>query len=116
MGVNMIRAMQLAYGSNPRDIAVVIGPSISARHFQVGEEVVEAIEKHFGTTEGLMQRDSSDGTAYVDLWEANRRDVERAGVENVEIMGICTYESTADFYSHRAEKGKTGRFGAVLSL
>lgn len=116
MGANMIKAMQQAYGSNPRDIAVVIGPSISCRHFQVGEEVVEAIEKHFGTSEGLMQRDSSDGTAYVDLWEANRRDVERAGVENVEIMGICTYETTADFYSHRAEKGKTGRFGAVLSL
>jgi len=94
----------------------VIGPSISPRHFQVGEEVVEAIESHFGTSEGLMQRDPNDGTAYVDLWEANRRDVERMGVEQVEIMGICTYETTVDFYSHRAENGKTGRFGAVLSL
>jgi YfiH family protein len=116
MGSNMVKAMQQAYGSNPIDIAMVIGPSISPRHFQVGEEVVAAIEEQFGSSEGLMQRDSNDGTAYVDLWEANRRDVERLGLENVEIMGICTYETTADFYSHRAEKGKTGRFGAVLSL
>jgi polyphenol oxidase len=116
MGVNMVRAMQQAYGSNPHDISMVIGPSISPRHFQVGDEVVAAIEAYFGSSEGLMQRDPADGTAYVDLWEANRRDVENVGVENVEIMGICTYETTTDFYSHRAEKGKTGRFGAVLSL
>lgn len=116
MGANMVKAMQQAYGSNPRDIAVVVGPSISARNFQVGEEVVAAIEDRFGTSDGLMQRDPEDGTAYVDLWEANRRDLEQVGVEAIEVLGICTYECTDDFYSHRAEKGKTGRFGAVLSL
>jgi polyphenol oxidase len=116
MAANTVKAMQQAYGSNPCDIAVVIGPSISPRHFQVGEEVVTAIQSRFGSSEGLMQRDSSDGTAYVDLWEANRRELESVGVEHIRIMGICTYETTSDFYSHRAEKGKTGRFGAVLSL
>ncbi len=116
MGKNMIRAMQNAYGSNPADIQVVIGPAISPEKFQVGEEVVAAFGEHFGTVDGLMQRDPDDGTAYMDLWEANRRDLEAAGVENIEVAGICTYQTTEDFFSHRAENGKTGRFGVVMQL
>ena len=113
---NTVKAMQQAYGSNPQDIQVVIGPSISKDCFQVGEEVVEAVEDYFGTLDGLMQRDPADNTAYVDLWAANKMDLERAGVEQIEISNICTYKNTQDFFSHRAEKGKTGRFGVVLSL
>lgn len=116
MGANMVKAMQQAYGSRPQDIRVVIGPSISLEKFQVGEEVVESVQNHFGTLDGLMRRDPDDGTAYIDLWEANRRDLANAGVDNIEISGICTYQNTQDFYSHRAEKGKTGRFGVVMSL
>lgn len=116
MGKNMIHAMQTAYGSHPADIQVVIGPSISPEKFQVGEEVVDAFKQHFGTLDGLMQRDPADGTAYIDLWEANRRDLIANGVENVEIAGICTYQTTEDFFSHRAENGKTGRFGVVMQL
>jgi hypothetical protein len=116
MASNMVKAMQQAYGSQPQDIQVVIGPSISLEKFQVGQEVVDALQKHLGTVDGFMQIDPGDGTAYVDLWEANRRDLQNAGVENIEIAGICTYQNTQDFYSHRAEKGKTGRFGVVISL
>lgn len=116
MGKNMIRAMQNAYGSNPADVQAIIGPGISIERFQVGAEVVAEVEDYFGTLEGLMRRDPDDGTAYVDLWEANRRDLEDAGVENIEIMGICTYQNKVDFFSHRAENGKTGRFGVVIQL
>jgi len=116
IAANMVSAMQQAYACRPQDIQVVIGPSISADCFQVGEEVVEAVESYFGTLDGLMQRDPQDGTAYVDLWAANKLDLERAGVEQIEVMSICTYQNTQDFFSHRAEKGKTGRFGVVMSL
>jgi copper oxidase (laccase) domain-containing protein len=95
---------------------VVIGPSISIDCFQVGEEVVDTLEGYFGSSEGLMRRDPADGTAYVDLWAANQLDLQRAGVEQIEIAGICTYHNKADFFSHRAENGKTGRFGVVMSL
>jgi polyphenol oxidase len=116
MAAQTVQALQQAYGSQPQDIQVVIGPSISMACFQVGEEVVAAIENHFGTTDGLMRRDTVDGTAYVDLWAANKLDLERAGVEQIEIAHICTYQNKHDFFSHRAENGKTGRFGVVLSL
>jgi len=109
-------AMIRSYGSNPADIQAGIGPSIGPNRYQVGEEVVEAVQQQFGTTEGLIRRDPADGTAYLDLWAANRLDLERAGVGQNEVAGICTAENTDEWFSHRAEKGRNGRFGAVLCL
>ncbi|MBZ0285888.1 MAG: peptidoglycan editing factor PgeF [Anaerolineae bacterium] len=116
VGANTVQTMVQAYGCKPSNIQVGIGPSIGLKQYQVGEEVVQAVYNHFGTVEGLIQRDPSDGTAYFDLWAANKLDVECTGVEQVEIAKICTATHTDEFFSHRAEKGRTGRFGAVLSL
>lgn len=116
MASNVVRAMAAAYGSRPEDIQAGIGPSIGPRRYQVGEEVVDAVQAHFGTTDGLIRRNPADGTAYLDLWAANRLDLERAGVMQVEVAEICTAEHVDDFFSHRQEKGKTGRFGAVICL
>lgn len=120
IGAKVVQAMARSYGSRPADIQAGIGPSIGPDHYQVGEEVVTAVVDHFGATAlngaGLIRRDPADGTAYLDLWAANRLDLERAGVEQIEVAGICTAEHTDAFFSHRAEKGRTGRFGAVLCL
>jgi hypothetical protein len=116
VAAHTVKTMQQAYGSQPRDIQVIIGPSISPQCFQVGEEVVSALYERFGTLDGLMTRNPHDQTAYVDLWAANKLDLQRLGVEQIEIMGICTMQQTADFFSHRGEKGKTGRFGAAIAL
>lgn len=116
VGSNTVRAMQQAYGCRPADIHAGIGPSIGPHRYQVGEEVVEAVQDYFGTTDGLIRRDASDGTAYLNLWEANRLDLNRAGVEQIEIAGLCTATRTDEFFSHRAERGRTGRFGAVMVL
>jgi YfiH family protein len=116
VGANVVRLMVQSYGCRPGNIQAGIGPSISPQRYQVGEEVVAAVRDYFGTTDKLIRRDKQDGTAYLDLWEANRLDLLQAGVEQIEVAGICTYEHSADFYSHRAEKGHTGRFGAVIAL
>lgn len=125
MAGNLIKAMQQAYGSRPQDILAGVGPSIGPDRYQVGEEVVAAAYQYYGADRSpspddqespLITRDPNDGTAYFNLWEANRRDLCRAGVEQIEIMGLCTATRTDEWFSHRAEKGKTGRFGAVISL
>jgi YfiH family protein len=116
VGSNTVKAMVAAFGCNPRDIQAGIGPSIGPESYQVGKEVVQAVLAHFGTTDGLIRRSPVDGTAYLDLWAANQLDLERAGVEQIEVACIDTAAHTDEFFSHRAEKGKTGRFGAVLSL
>ncbi len=55
---------------------------------------------------------------YLDLWEANRRQLVQAGLapERMEVAGLCTACHTDDFYSHRAENAKTGRFAVVIGL
>ncbi|MBZ0301573.1 MAG: peptidoglycan editing factor PgeF [Anaerolineae bacterium] len=116
VAANTVRHMMEAYGCQPQDVQVGIGPSIGPDYYQVGEEVVAAVVDYFGTTDGLIRRDLADGTAYLDLWAANRLDLERAGVEQIETAGLCTASNTEEWFSHRAEKGRTGRFGAVMSL
>ena len=111
----MLETMRDAYDTQPTDVQVGIGPSIGPDHYQVGEEVVAAVDEAFGSLDGLI-RWADDGTAYFDLWEANRRALAEAGVEQIEIAGLCTACHTDEFYSHRAEAGKTGRFGAVIAL
>lgn len=115
-GVSVVRTMQQAYGCHPQDLLAGIGPSIGPHRYQVGEEVVAAVQAYFGTIDTLIHRDPTDGTAYFDLWAANRFDLERAGVRQIEVAQICTATRADEFFSHRAEKGKTGRFGAIISL
>jgi polyphenol oxidase len=117
VAVNTLHAMQTAYGSDPARVQVAIGPSIGPEHYQVGQEVVEAVQQAFDTTDGLIRR-ANDGSAYLDLWEANCLALERAGVHRaaMEIAGISTASNTANFYSHRAEHGRTGRFCAIIAL
>ena len=114
-GVSTLRAMECAFGTRPQDVQAAIGPSIGPERYQVGEEVVQAVEEAFGTLDGLVRR-AADGSAYLDLWAANRRALRRAGVEQIEVAGLCTASRTDEFYSHRAENGRTGRFGVVMAL
>jgi YfiH family protein len=116
VGANTVRTMVQTFGCKPADIQAGIGPSIGPQRYQVGEEVVVAVKEYFGSIDGLIQRNLQDGTAYLNLWAANQRDLERAGVEQIDVAGICTAANTDEFYSHRAEQGRTGRFGVVFSL
>jgi len=119
---NVVRAMVQAYGCRTQNIQAAIGPCIGPESYQVGEEVVDAVKSYFGSveasmgTDALITRNERDGSAYFNLWAANQRDLVNAGVEQVEIAGICTAQNTEEFFSHRAEKGRTGRFGAVIAL
>ncbi len=115
VAASTLRTMQTAYGTDPAQVQAGIGPSIGPDQYQVGPEVVAAIERAFGGAEGLI-RYAQDGSAYLNLWEANRLTLERAGVRRIEVAGLCTASNTAEFYSHRAERGKTGRFCALIAL
>ena len=116
MAASMVKQMRNVYGSRPEDIEAVIGPAISQRNYQVGEEVVAQVYARYGEAPRLISRGPDRGRACFDLWQANQLDLERQGVRNVTALRICTFENTDEFFSHRAEQGKTGRFGVVISL
>ncbi len=110
-----VRAMEEHYGSRPEDIQAGIGPSIGPDHYEVGPDVISRVGDSFGAdVHGLIS--SRQGRTYLDLWAANRRQLEMAGVRQIEVAGICTACHLEDWYSHRAERGKTGRFGALIAL
>jgi len=39
-----------------------------------------------------------------------------AGVQQIENANLCTACRVDEFFSHRAERGRTGRFGVVMEL
>lgn len=110
-----VRTMQIAYRCYPGDILAAIGPSIAVHHYEVGFEVVTQVEEKFGTdaSEFLLRKNKS---TYFDLWLANQYLLESAGVNKVEISGICTACNLQDWFSHRGENGETGRFGVLIAL
>ena len=78
------------------------------------------VQQAFGTeATGLLKSPNGDGEksgVQFDLWRANRLVLEEAGVQQIEVAGICTACHLEDWYSHRGEKGKTGRFGVLIGL
>jgi len=110
-----VAAMQSRYGSVSGNIRAAIGPSIGPDHYEIGADVAAQVRQAFGeaASELLQIR---GGRTFFDLWTANRRLLEQAGVRQIEVAGLCTACQLGDWYSHRAEKGRTGRFGALLAL
>lgn len=110
-----VETMSEAYGSKSADIRAAIGPSIGPHHYEVGAEVAEQVRDNFGRDSDALLT-TKNGAIHFDLWATNRFLLERAGVKEIEMCGICTSCHLEDWYSHRAERGKTGRFGALIAL
>ncbi|MCS7010130.1 MAG: peptidoglycan editing factor PgeF [Anaerolineales bacterium] len=107
--------MRSIFGSQPDSLLAALGPSIGPDHYEVGEDVVQAVEHSFGSdADALLPR--KNGRIFFDLWAANHLLLEQAGVRQIELAGLCTACHTEDWFSHRAEKGRTGRFGALIAL
>ncbi|HEY3340459.1 MAG TPA: peptidoglycan editing factor PgeF [Anaerolineae bacterium] len=138
-----VQAMCEAYGCDPHDIRACVGPSIGPDKFEVGEDVAARIQAAVpepvvtyprsyehdphsrANGNAAQQRESFAGISgealnkpkpHVDLWCAAQAQLRAAGVGQVQIAGLCTASNTAEWFSHRAEKGKTGRFGAVIEM
>ncbi len=110
-----VRAMQERYSCKPKDIQVGIGPSIGVDHYEVGADVTAQFKEVFGAdSERIIE--TRNGRTYLDLWTANAIQLKNAGVEQIEVSEVCTACHLEDWFSHRAEKGKTGRFGALIAL
>ncbi len=110
-----VQQMVDSLGCRPADICAAIGPAIGPCCYEVGPEVVRAMGKALGTTDGLFRPGNGD-RPHLDQGAANELALRRAGVEQVEQAELCTACRVDEFYSHRAEAGRTGRFGAIIML
>jgi purine-nucleoside/S-methyl-5'-thioadenosine phosphorylase / adenosine deaminase len=81
-----------------------IGPGIGACCYEVGEEVLGAFASLGpGIAAGRM----------LDLAEVARRQLAAAGVARVQAAGLCTSCEPELFFSHRRDRGRTGRQAAI---
>jgi YfiH family protein len=94
----------IADGSNPTDIFAYIGPCISLENFEVGDEVAEQFE----------YKKKRGARWHVDLKATNADQLRDLGINQIEISEYCTVGNNELFYSHRKEKGVTGRMLAVI--
>ena len=129
------------FGTRPRDIGAAIGPGVHACCYQVGEEVRSQFDSQFAYA-GKLFRERKESheihqkypllflTArapghsdlpqqiFLDLVEANRRQLLDAGVskKNISASELCTVCRNQLLFSYRAEKGVTGRMMAVAGI
>lgn len=112
---NAIDTIQDKYQVNPGNLIAGIGPSIGPDHYIVGDEVRAQAETTFGinSSQFLVQENNH---IHFDLWAANKFLLREKGIKSIESAEICTACHLDDWYSHRAEKGATGRFGALIAI
>jgi YfiH family protein len=123
-----IGAMRWEYGSQPEDLFAAVGPSIGVCCYSVGEEVRSQFGEQFSYADELFREvpgDSAEARTklHVNLWEANRRQLLDAGVDEsrITLVGECTAcARNADggrrYFSHRAEKGIAGRMLSAVGV
>jgi len=103
-----------------------LGPAISQRHFEVGPDVLAAFARDderardfFIPRTGAQGIDAADRPPR-DKWMADLPGLaawrlRRAGVDQVEDCGLCTYARSDLFYSYRRD-GVTGRMATLAWL
>lgn len=118
IGQITIDEMVCAFNSNPKDIIAVIGPSICADCYEVGEEVAVKFMYVFSDNISAILLKNDKGRYQLNLWEANRRVLLDAGLsdEHIHISKVCTSCNHELLFSHRKTGGKRGSLAAFLAI
>ncbi len=88
-------------------VRAYVGPCIRGCCYEVSEELAEEFAREFGA--GVVTG------RYLSLPAAIRTDLERAGVEEIHDLGLCTGCRPDLFYSHRKQGPLTGRNLAAVA-
>ena len=113
-----VQQMSEKFACQPSDIIAGIGPSIHMHAYEVGPEVVELVKANFSNSPVLLKPSLTEGRAFLDLWEANKTVLIESGIseENIEVMGLCSFEHADLFYSARRDGMDTGRMVSGIRL
>jgi YfiH family protein len=89
-------------------VSAAIGPAIGPCCYEVREDVAAPFTARFGAA--IV----SDGR--LDLWTATARELAVAGCASVERLDLCTFCHPELFFSHRRDRGITGRQGVIACV
>ena len=104
--------MNLHFQTNPSDCFAYVGTCISQAFFEVDEDVAVYFDQEFYVF------DKEKNKYFIDLKACNTRALSDAGLikNHIAISPFCTVKNNNLFFSHRYEKGTTGRFGVIIGM
>lgn len=114
IGEKMVRELQSA-GVNPATLLATIGPCISQQFYEVDDNVIRHLTIQ-DKEKTVIPRD--DNRYLLDLKQLNVEILLQCGVlrNNIDITNYCTFQDNTLFFSHRRDKGKTGRMLGFLGF
>lgn len=110
-----VRKITKELGGSAHDLIAAIGPGIGVCCFEVGMDVWEQFWDLFPERMSIGSVDRH----YVDLVEANRRQLLEAGIpaEHIDVSGLCTVCSgTGEFHSYRRDRDNSGRMVSAIGI
>lgn len=120
----VMQRLERDFGVSPSDVRVMIGPSISAQAYEVGEEVAQqfvdagrgdCVVRSFFSAQG---RCVPYLKPHIDLWQSNCMDLLEVGVEleHLDCTPWCTKENADLLFSARVQGIETGRIVSAIRL
>lgn len=109
-----VQKMKDEFGSKSENLKSAIGPAISFCCYNVGEDVYRQLSQTVDDFSGLYE--VRQGNIYVDLKGINKRQLEEAGVKEIDVCPYCTVCNNELFFSYRKENATTNRHSAVIKL
>jgi polyphenol oxidase len=101
------RAIQ-ALKVEPQHVIAAIGPNIGRCCYEVSHELAAQFREQFGA-------EAVDERRHLDLRFCVEAALREAGVTRIEQVPGCTSCDIASFFSHRRDKGRTGRHLAFIA-
>lgn len=117
MTLQAVTTMVDRFGCNPADIRAGIGPCIGVCCYGIGQDVIDQVNTRFGSGAPLLLPQYA-GKSHFDLAAANDVLLQSCGIPaaHIEHADACTACNSDIWFSHRAERGTTGRFISVIGL
>lgn len=116
IAISTIREMQAVYDTQPEDITAIIGPGISLKNFETGNEVYGQFKsKGFEMSSIACQYPSRHEPGklkwHINLPLCNQQQLLEAGIkkDNIAVSAICTYDQVNDYFSARRLGQASGR-------
>ncbi len=106
--------MRKNFGIKPSKVSAAAGPSIGACCYEVGEDVGSLFMNKFRDWESFLFR-KNDYKYTLDLQEANRIALAKEGVEEIEVIKICT-KCSREFHSYRRDGKRVGNQLSFIGL
>lgn len=109
--VETVDELGRVFGCKVHELLAAVGPCIGRDAFEVGPEVADEFVGA-GLADAVVPIE--DANPHVDLVQSVVSQLQRAGVELIDVTDRCTYRDRDEFFSHRRDQGRSGRLAASI--